>query len=121
MIRAARPDEAQLISALALRSKAHWGYPPDFIEAVRKELSYTAEQIRSEHMRFFVLETAGVVVGFHALILQTPTSIELDALFVDPVFIGKEFGRVLIEHAKSIAASLGATQVGPMLEPSDTK
>ena len=110
-IRAASPDEAQLISALALRSKAHRGYPPDFIEAVRKELSYTAEQIRSEHMRFFVLETAGVVVGFHALILQTPTSIELDALFVDPVFIGKGFGRVLIEHAKSVAASLGATQL----------
>ena len=107
-IRAARAGEARLLSELALRSKAHWGYSPEFIEACRAELSYREEQLRSKHMRFFVLESAGTVIGFYALALQSGQAVELEALFVEPRFIGKGFGRVLIEHAKSVAAALGA-------------
>ena len=32
-IREARPDEAELLSELAFRSKAHWGYDAEFLEA----------------------------------------------------------------------------------------
>jgi N-acetylglutamate synthase-like GNAT family acetyltransferase len=108
-IRAARAGEAGLLSELALRSKAHWGYSPEFIEACRAELSYREEQLQSKHMRFFVLERAEIVIGFYALALQSGQAAELEALFVEPRFIGKGFGRVLIEDAKSVAATLGAT------------
>jgi len=108
-IRAARAGEAGLLSELALRSKAHWGYSPEFIEACRAELSYREEQLQSQHMRFFVLESAETIIGFYALALQSEKAVELEALFVEPRFIGKGFGRVLIEDAKSVAASLGAT------------
>ena len=37
-IRPARPEEAGAISALALRSKGHWGYDPAFLEACREDL-----------------------------------------------------------------------------------
>ena len=40
-IRSARPEEAETLSALALRSKAYWGYPADFMEACREELTLT--------------------------------------------------------------------------------
>jgi GNAT superfamily N-acetyltransferase len=108
-IRSARAGEAGLLSELALRSKAYWGYSPEFIEACRAELSYREEQLRSKHMRFFVLESAGIVIGFYALALQSGQAMELEALFVEPRFIGKGFGRVLIEDAKSVASTLGAT------------
>ena len=39
VIRQARVDEARLLSDLALRSKAHWGYPPEFIECCRAKTS----------------------------------------------------------------------------------
>lgn len=39
------------------------------------------------------------------------TEIELDSLFVEPEHIGKGFGRLLIEHAKSTAAKMGATRL----------
>ena len=38
-IRRAREDEADALTALALRSKAHWGYSPDQIEAWRPVLA----------------------------------------------------------------------------------
>ena len=109
-IRAARCDEAQTLSGLALRSKAHWGYPADFIEACRAELSYTQSQVRSDRMRFFVIERSRAVIGFYALMRHGPTDVELEALFVEPTCIGLGYGRLLIEHAKSVARDLGATQ-----------
>lgn len=110
-LRAARASEAGLLSELALRSKAHWGYSHEFIEACRAELSYREDQLRSKHMRFVVLESAGIVIGFYALARQSGQVVELEALFVEPQFIGKGFGRLLIEDAKSAASSLGATRL----------
>ena len=110
-IRPARVDEAGLLSDLALRSKAHWGYSPEFIERCRAELSYSEEQLLAEHMRFFVLESAQRVVGFYALKQLSRIEIELEAMFVEPAFIGHGFGRLLMEHAKSIAAEMGAKQL----------
>lgn len=109
VIRPARVDEARLLSELALRSKAHWGYSSEFLQACRAELSYGEEQLLSERMRFFVLESSSCIVGFYALTRQSGTEFELEALFVEPAFIGKGFGRLLAEHAKYVASTMGGT------------
>lgn len=111
LIRPANAGEARLLSELALRSKGHWGYSSEFLEAVRAELSYNDKQLQADHMRFFVLESAGRPAGFYALAHQSGTEIELDSLFVEPEHIGRGFGRALIEHAKSTAAKMGATRL----------
>ncbi len=41
IIRPVDASEAAIISELAMRSKAHWGYSPEFVEACRAELSHT--------------------------------------------------------------------------------
>jgi GNAT superfamily N-acetyltransferase len=111
MIRPARVDEARLLSDLALRSKAYWGYSPEFIEQCREELSYSEEQLHAEHMRFFVIESAQRVAGFYALKQLSATEIELEAMFIEPACIGRGLGRLLIEHAKSVASAMGARQL----------
>src|SRR5579863_20456 len=40
-IRPALPGEGDGLSALALRSKAHWGYDDEFLERVRPLLKFT--------------------------------------------------------------------------------
>jgi len=77
-VRPARVDEARLLSDLALRSKAYWGYSPEFSERCREELSYSEEQLLTEHMRFFVIESAQRVAGFYALNRLSATEIELE-------------------------------------------
>lgn len=96
-----------MLSALALRSKAHWGYPSEFIESCRKELFYSSEQFDSHKFSFVVAEIAGTVVGFYALEHIFTTEFELEALFVEPEFIGKGVGRVLMDHAKRTVTDLG--------------
>ncbi|HEY0681476.1 MAG TPA: GNAT family N-acetyltransferase [Steroidobacter sp.] len=119
-VRPARPDEARLLSDLALRSKAHWGYSAEFLAAVRNELSYRVEQIESADMSFTVLEVDGAPVGFYALKLLTATEVELDSLFVEPHFIGRGLGRKLIEHAKLAATGLGARRMIIQGDPNAT-
>lgn len=46
-IRAAKPEEADELSALARRSKARWGYDKAWLEAWRKDLTVTAELIEN--------------------------------------------------------------------------
>ena len=116
-VRPARVDEAELLSGLALRSKAHWGYSAAFIEACRDELTISLENMCSAAMRYFVLEHEERVIGFYALRRHTPTEIELDALFVEPAHIGTGFGRELIEHAKRTASALGARRLVIQSDP----
>ncbi len=37
-LRAARPDEAEALSGLTMRSKAYWGYDEEFLAACRNDL-----------------------------------------------------------------------------------
>jgi N-acetylglutamate synthase-like GNAT family acetyltransferase len=117
MIRPARVEEARLLSDLALRSKAHWGYSAKFIEQCREELSYSEQQLRAEHMRFFVIESLQRVAGFYALKRLSANEMELEAMFVEPASIGQGFGRLLIDHAKSVASAMGAKRLVIQSDP----
>jgi GNAT superfamily N-acetyltransferase len=103
-VRRAEPAEAADLTALALRSKAYWGYDPEFMEACRAELTLTAEFIGEREV--YVLENAGRVQGYYALKERGP-DIELDHLYVDPPAIGRGLGGHLWRHAVERASSLG--------------
>ncbi len=103
-IRPASAGEALLLSDLALRSKSHWGYDADFLEACRAELTVAEDYIRDAPV--FVLEEDGRVVGFYGL-REQGTELELLYLFVDPAAIGSGHGRRLWAHAVETAARLG--------------
>src|SRR5881409_2783348 len=47
-IRLAVEAEAQLLSALAMRAKAHWGYPAEALEGWRAELAVSPQGIRAK-------------------------------------------------------------------------
>lgn len=104
-IRPAEAGDAALLSALALRSKAHWGYSAEFLQACRKELTYDADYLHANTV--FVAEHDGSVVGFYALERVSANDAELGAMFVEPDYIGRGFGRALISHAKETASRLG--------------
>jgi len=120
-IREANADEAPTLSALALRSKAHWGYPDEFIAACRDVLSYSPEQTASDNFHFFIAEISDRTVGFYALERSSPQEIHLEALFIEPEYIRQGYGHTLLEHAKARAMTLGAItmtiQGDPNAEP----
>ena len=104
-LRRAVGADHQALSALALRSKGYCGYSPQFLEACRGELSWSAEACASG--RFWVaVADDDRILGF-SLIGRTPPIGELCTLFVDPSAIGTGCGRLLLQNALRDAAALG--------------
>jgi GNAT superfamily N-acetyltransferase len=103
-IRRADPSEARTISDLALRSKGHWGYSEDFLEACREELTLSSGFIADNTV--FAFESDGEIVGFYALEGLPPEGVLRD-LFVDPPHIGGGIGAALWDHALGSARSAG--------------
>ncbi|MCC5886784.1 MAG: GNAT family N-acetyltransferase [Gammaproteobacteria bacterium] len=108
VLRPAQVEQASLLSELALRSKAHWGYSSAFMQACRVELEVSASDICDPARRYVTAEADGLVAGYYALEQLSPDECELEALFVEPRHIGRGVGRQLIEHAKSEARRWGA-------------
>lgn len=82
--RPALADEAEFLSDLALRSKAHWGYSAAFLDACRAESSYAPRQIEDDSFDFVIAMAGDAVAGFYALRQLTGGEFELEALFVEP-------------------------------------
>jgi len=104
IIRRARPDEAALLSVLALRSKAHWGYDDAFMAACRADLTLSPDEIATTAV--YVLEAVGQVVGFHQ-VRGDQEEAELTNLFIAPPAIGAWHGARLWHHAALLAAAQG--------------
>ncbi|MET8702360.1 GNAT family N-acetyltransferase [Kitasatospora sp. NPDC058032] len=114
LIRPARPSEAAALSALALRSKAHWGYDAEFIEACRAELTLDPQRIGPD--RTAVAEDDGRVLGFVTLTGAPPKG-ELGMIFVEPDAIGRGIGRRLMDHLRAEATALGFDRITVEADP----
>jgi GNAT superfamily N-acetyltransferase len=114
-IRRAHPSEAGALSALALRSKAHWGYDVDFLAACRDDLTLTADDIATSTV--FVIDGEDSPLGFCRLLHLDDGVAELDDLFVEPAAMGQGVGKRLWRHAVVTAATLGCTEIVLQSDP----
>ena len=111
IIRNALPSEAKILSALAVRSKAYWGYSDEFMQACVEELTVYETDIQNPGFYCVLAERGDKIAGFYTLEDLTRDEVELGALFVEPAHIGTGIGRALIEAAKNHARNLGAQKL----------
>jgi len=112
VLRPGRPGDESVLSELALRSKGHWGYPPEFLEACRAELTVRPDQL----VDVVVAEVDGTIAGFRLLVADGETA-ELDALFVDPPFIGSGIGGMLLAEVLATARARDVRLIGLDADP----
>jgi GNAT superfamily N-acetyltransferase len=113
-IRAAAPGDGPALTALALRSKAHWGYDEGFLAACVPSLTID-DAVLGAGPAF----VAGVrsAHGFVAVDLGGPDGVEVTHLFVDPPAIGSGVGRRLWDRAVGAALLAGATSIVVEADP----
>ncbi|MFG2987913.1 GNAT family N-acetyltransferase [Streptomyces sp. NPDC048257] len=108
-VRAARPAEAEDLTGLVMRSKAHWGYAAGFLAACADELRIRADDVTAR--RVVVAENGrGEVLGVASL-EGTPPLAALGLLFVEPSAIGQGVGRLLYRDALQRAVELGVRRL----------
>lgn len=103
-IRPASPEDAPRLSALAMRSKAHWGYDAEFMEACRASL--TVDPAHCDGSSLLVAEIDGELAGF-ARVTGSPGDGELSDLWIDPDAMGRGVGRALFKAITKRASLLG--------------
>ena len=93
-IQKAQRKDAVSLTELTIRSKAHWGYKSAQIEKWRAELTITEKYIDENHMYKLIVEN--ILLGFYAYQSENKTDLKLNYLFVEPKYIGKGYGKILM-------------------------
>jgi len=104
-VRPARAGEAKSLTALCLRSKAHWGYDADFMRLCVPSLTVKEESI-AEGRVLVAIDADGRTIGTVS-VGRDGDDAELALMFVDPAAIGGGTGRTLFEAAVTLARGLG--------------
>lgn len=113
-IRQADHDDRECLSALAVRSKAHWGYDDQFMAACRDELTVTPGDVDSGLT--WLAEQDNKIVGFYGLVPEDGDG-DLAFLFIEPAAIGSGVGGALFTHMLATAARAGFNRVTIASDP----
>lgn len=99
-----------MLSDLAIRSKAAWGYGTGMVDAFRDELTIEPDGIAGWHIH--VAAEGDDLVAFYALSVQ-PDGVtgEIELMFVEPGRLRRGIGRALWDHLIGTARSIGLTKV----------
>jgi len=114
-IRPARAGEALFLSALAVRSKAHWGYDAAFLDRCREELTVTP--VNTSDRRTAVAEIVPCLIGFYSIERVAKNQLEIEHFFVEPEMIGGGVGRTLFNDLIRYALAAGVRTIGIDADP----
>ncbi len=110
-VRSARPGEAAALTALSVRSKAHWGYDDAFMRLSLASLTVSNADIAAGGV--LVAERAGQRLG----VAKVEPDGELGMLFVEPLALDRGVGRALFDAAAVLARRLGARVMPILADP----
>jgi GNAT superfamily N-acetyltransferase len=113
-LRPARPDEADILTELCLRSKAVWGYDEAFMRACRAELTLSPADLAASSLQVAVdgNEVAGVVQ-----VVVDGEKADLAKLFIAPSTLRAGVGRKLFDWAVNSARERGARWLSIEADP----
>ncbi|MGE7596979.1 GNAT family N-acetyltransferase [Lysinibacillus fusiformis] len=101
--RRAQVADSNILSNLTYRSKAYWGYTEDFLQKCKEKDALTVTKDYIENNSVYLIEIDNKVVAFYSFAINEQ---KLDALFLDPDYIGKGLGKIIWNHLLNKAKEL---------------
>ncbi|MBK1876782.1 GNAT family N-acetyltransferase [Pelagicoccus mobilis] len=108
-----QPEEAKILSEIAVRSKGYWGYSQEQLELWREGLSTSPEYIAANSVRS--IWHGQQIVGYFSIVKSSPPL--LDNLWLLPEVIGKGVGKQALTEIKTLAAQLGLSELIIISDP----
>jgi N-acetylglutamate synthase-like GNAT family acetyltransferase len=94
IIRSNREDN-DILTDITKKSKAYWGYSDEQMEKWSDLLTITKSYIETNNVYKLLIENQ--TIGYYSYIILDETKTQLDNLFVLPKYIGKGYGKCLME------------------------
>lgn len=96
--------DSEVLTTITKKSKAYWGFSEDILIEWEHLLTVTKEYI--EKNKVFKLVQDDQIIGYYAYFSTNNNTIKLDNIFILPEFIGKGFGKILMnDFLKNIIQS----------------
>ena len=114
-VRRARAGEGGSLTALCVRSKAHWGYGAAFMAMSAPSLTVSEASIAGGRV-LVAVDATGRTIGVAGVELDGETA-DLDVMFIDPPAIGSGAGRALFDAAAGLARRQGARRMTILADP----
>ncbi|HKE60042.1 MAG TPA: GNAT family N-acetyltransferase [Pyrinomonadaceae bacterium] len=114
MIRRANTVDAATLTKIAVDAKRYWGYPENWIQHWKSDLTISPEFITNNHV--YVFEQDGEIFGFYALCVAEQKA-ELEHLWVLPSHIGTGVGKELFLDAMDKASRLDINEIEISADP----
>jgi|KBSSwiStaDraftv2_1062776.scaffolds.fasta_scaffold72215_5 GNAT superfamily N-acetyltransferase len=115
-LRAARAGEAEALSALCRRSKAHWGYDQAFMALSHDALAVSIAAIEQGRV-WVAVDQRDIALGVAQLVPAGEGIVDLDKFFVEPAQINRGIGRALFGQAVLLARQDGFRMMTILSDP----
>lgn len=107
-----------MLTALCVRSKAHWGYDAKFMRLSAASLRVSSADIALGRV-LVAVDGKDRALGV-ASVIPDGDSADLDLFFVDPPFMGRGVGRTLFKATVRMAQAFGAKTLTILADPNAT-
>ncbi|MFK8036778.1 MAG: GNAT family N-acetyltransferase [Crocinitomicaceae bacterium] len=95
-IEKAQNTDSKNLTELTIRSKSHWGYSSEQINKWKDDLTIPTEYI--DQYEVYKLMQGQKVIGYYSYKEVEDKIIKLDNIFLEPSFIGKGLGKIMMNH-----------------------
>ncbi|PJE45424.1 MAG: GNAT family N-acetyltransferase [Flavobacterium sp.] len=87
-------EDHETLTSITKKSKAYWGFPEDILKEWEHLLTVTKDYI--EKNKVYKLVQNNEIIGYYSYFFTDEKTIKLDNIFILPEFIGKGFGKILM-------------------------
>ena len=88
------PNDQKILTEITKKSKAYWGYSDEQIEIWSEFLTVSKEYIETKSVYNLIVDDK--IIGYYSFFHESENIIKLDNLFILPDFIGKGFGKIVM-------------------------
>lgn len=111
----AKIEDNEILTKITKESKAYWGFSEDILKEWEPLLTITKDYIQKNMV--FKLVQNNKVIGYYSYFSIDEKTIKLDNLFILPDFIGKGFGKILMNDFLEKTAQSGINKITLDSEP----
>lgn len=90
----ANPAEYKVLTDITKQSKAYWGYSNEQIESWSDLLTITKDYIENHEVYQIIVNNS--IIGYYSYFIEENNHATLDNLFISPQYIGKGYGKILM-------------------------